>query len=283
MIAFATCTTRPDITPDDQLAADVLTRQGHPVVGVPWDAPDIDWSSFDAIIIRSTWNYWSHAAAFYAWLDHLAALSVPVYNPPSVLRWNTDKRYLLDFASQGVRTIPTTLVPQGSSFNLSTYLQTIPRVVIKPTIAAGGYHTFIATGPADQSRFDTMLAAGSLLLQPFLPEIATHGEWSLLFFNNTFSHAVLKHPSPGEFRVQPQHGGSCSAATPPDYLITQAQKILHSLPHPLLYARLDGLDLNNTFTLMELEALEPQLFLSTSPQAPENFARALLSLLRHPL
>lgn len=284
MIAFATYSNRPNLTPDDQLAADALARHGQVVTAAPWDNRNMDWSSFSAIIIRSTWNYHTCPAAFLTWLGHLAGISIPVWNPPHFLRWNADKRYLLDLASGGVPTISTTLLSQGSSFNLAAYLTSLPapRAVIKPTIAAGAYQTFVtsaSTLSTDQSRLNSLLTAGNLLIQPFLPEIATLGEWSLLFFNGVFSHAVHKLPAAGDFRVQTEHGGSATPATPPPHLIAQARQILKSIPHPLLYARIDGLDLKGAFTLMELEALEPYLFFASSPAAPDNFARALLNLI----
>jgi hypothetical protein len=158
-----------------------------------------------------------------------------------------------------------------------------PRSVLKPAFAAGAIDTWVTSpedAPAHEPRLHALLDRTDVLLQPYLPEIAADGEWSLIFFNHTFSHAVLKRPRAHDFRVQEKHGGSTHPQTPPPALIEQAHHILTAATAtPLLYARVDGVVLNNTFTLMELEILEPALFLSTHPTAPANFARALLERL----
>lgn len=284
MIAFATYSAQPDLTPDDRLAADVLAGRGLPVVGVPWDSADVDWGRFDAVVIRSTWNYHVRPREFMAWLDRLAAAGVPTWNPVPFLRWNADKRYLVDLAGRGTPTVPTTLLPRGSHPALRALLASlpVPSGVLKPTFAAGAHETWVTTADtaaAHEPRLHALLSQTDVLLQPFVPEITTDGEWSLIFFNDQFSHAVLKRPKAGDFRVQSQHGGTERPADPPDHVLAQARRVLGAVDTPLLYARVDGVDIDGTFTLMELEALEPHLFLSTSPDAPSRFADAIVSVI----
>jgi hypothetical protein len=291
MIAFATDAAHPDLTPDDQLAVAALARRGVRVTPAVWDSPTVDWSAFDAAVVRSTWDYHHRPADFAAWLTRLEQSSARVHNPAPFLRWNADKRYLLDLARAGVPTIPTLHVRERQATNLALLFDSFarPSLVIKPAIAAGARETWVATRdslPSDQARLDALLTHSAVLVQPFVGEVTTQGEWSLIFFNGEFSHAVLKRPTPGDFRVQQEHGGSTTPATPPPYLVPQARHVLDALPHPplvdtrpLAYARVDGLDLSGTFTLMELEALEPDLFLSTAPAAPDRFAAAILHAL----
>lgn len=285
MIALVTYSDRPEIHADDQLVADALARRGLRVVGVPWDAPDVNWSSFDAVIIRSTWNYHTKPAEFLAWIDRLERDGARAWNPPSFLRWNADKRYLLELAERNIPIVPTLYTPQGQPLDLRATIRSLgpAAAVVKPTFAAGAYETWVAgRGSADeeQARLDALLSRSGVLIQPFINEVVTNGEWSLIFFDKQFSHAILKRPKFGDFRVQSEHGGSAQSLHPPDHLLAQAQRVLAAVDTPLLYARVDGVEINDQFVLMELEALEPLLFLSTSPAAPDRFADAILSRCR---
>ena len=115
-----------------------------------------------------------------------------------------------------------------------------------------------------------------MLVQPFLAEIQTAGEWSLIFLGGEYSHATLKRPRAGDFRVQEQLGGSAEPARATPALIEQARAVVASISGPWIYARVDGLEIDGVFTLMELELIEPSLFLATDPQAPARFAEAIL-------
>jgi glutathione synthase/RimK-type ligase-like ATP-grasp enzyme len=285
MIAFVTEPAHPDITPDDQRAAAALLRRGHPVRGVPWDA-DTDWAQFDSVVVRSPWDYHQRPSDFLAWLDRLERSGARVWNPTPLLRWNSNKRYLLDLAARGVPIVPTTLLTRDTPADLAAVLaaRSGSEFVIKPAFAAGAIDTWVTSprlATEHQPRLTSLLARSDVLVQPFVDEVRTRGEWSLIFFDNAFSHAVLKRPRPGDFRVQEKHGGSAEPVpTPPATLIDHARKVLAAAsPDPLLYARVDGVEINSTFTLMELEALEPALFLSTSPGAGDRLANALLARL----
>jgi len=115
----------------------------------------------------------------------------------------------------------------------------------------------------------------SLMVQPFIRQIVSQGEWSLVFLDGGYSHAVLKKPADGDYRVQQQHGGSLTPATPPPELIAQAAKALAAVPSPWLYARVDGCVLDAEFTLMELELIEPELFFRSQKGAAERLAKAI--------
>jgi len=283
-VAFVTCNEWPTITDDDRLAADVLGAHGVRVSAAAWDDPSVSWSSFDAVVIRSTWNYHHEPTAYAAWLRSLASMGCVLWNPAEVVLGNMHKRYLIEWAARGVAVVPSHDVPAASGYELRRLLEERGwhDAVIKPAVSAsadGTWRTSRAAADADQPRFAQQSRAADLLVQPYLPEVAAQGEWSLLFFAQQFSHAVLKRPAQGDFRVQGAFGGRFALAAPHPDLIAQAQAVLSLLDAPVLYARVDGLDIGGRFVLMELEVNEPRLFLGASPDAPTRFAHAIMATL----
>lgn len=279
-LAFATCADLPSIQPDDAHLAASLEGLGIQPVSCIWNDPAIDWSQFGAVLIRTVWDYFKHHAEFLAWLDRLDQLGVPTINDSRVLRWNSDKRYLLDLARQDVPIIPTRL---ARADELADVLASMPgrRVVIKPTISGGAWHTL--SGNADDAAFAQAVACLpdelDYLVQPFVSEIVGAGEWSLLYFAGEYSHAVIKRPARGDWRVQDEHGGSVASIQPDAALLDAAEAALAAVAalgyDKLAYARVDGVVSDGRFLVMELELLEPSLFLDAQPQAAERFARQL--------
>jgi glutathione synthase/RimK-type ligase-like ATP-grasp enzyme len=278
-IAFSTCRSVPLLSLDDQLAIGPLLEHGIEVVPWIWDdpAPPPD---VDAVVHRSCWDYHHRPEAFRAWLDVLAASGLPSFNSPSITAWNLDKRYLRDLAARGV-TIPETIwLPRGERVDLAALLRDhdLDEVVLKPQISLSAFATFRASR-ADvataQTQLDTLLAERAMMVQPFLPEITAGGELSFLFFGGELSHAVRKVPRSGDFRVQQDHGGSRSlvAATPAQ--IAAAARVLAAAQSPLLFARIDVVETARGLVLMELEAIDPELFLAFDPAAPGRFAAAV--------
>jgi glutathione synthase/RimK-type ligase-like ATP-grasp enzyme len=208
-------------------------------------------------------------------------LKVPVWNSSSVLRWNADKQYLLDLAARGVATVPTRIVPASASANDVEAVATQhgwTRVVVKPAVSASGYETHAFRVPFDDAAcVDVERAArhGSLLVQPFIDEVPREGEFSFTFIDGVLSHATRKRAMPGEFRVQTEHGGSVEAATADDRTVREAHAAIDALPQVPLYARVDGVVREGAFLLMELELIEPNLFLSFAAGAMDRFARAI--------
>lgn len=285
-LAFATCEAWPDLTPSDRRAAEALQARGVRVTPAIWNDRSVEWGEFDRVIIRSPWDYFRHQADFAAWLDRLDEAEAVVENPTAVLRWNLDKVYLRELERRGVTLVPTHWVDQGATAELGRVLRERrwEHAVVKPTVSAGAANTWV-TSPlqagADQARLAPLLAQSGLMIQRFMPEIRTEGEWSLVFFRKRFSHAVVKRPAVGDFRVQVDHGGTTEPATPSPELLTQARKVLDAVDHDLLYARVDGLDVGGELWLMELEVLEPDLFLGHATGAAERFADAVLAAVRH--
>jgi glutathione synthase/RimK-type ligase-like ATP-grasp enzyme len=280
-VAFVTWSGEPELVPDDRLAADACRKRRIAVEAVPWDLP-VDWSRYGAIVLRTTWNYHFEAPAFIAWIDDLDAARRPLWNPASVLRWNIDKRYLFDLERSGVSIPETILVAAGSRLRLSDLLarQRWHEAVVKPTVSANAFETWRVThetAAAMQEAFDRIVTERDILVQRLLPEIYG-GEVSLLFFRGEFSHAVDKVPRPGEFRVQEHLGGTSRPCRVNAQTIAACQRALACAPAPTLYARVDGVVAADGFTLIELEAIEPSLFLGHDPAAAERFAAAIAAL-----
>lgn len=256
-----------------------LTRKGLHVVAAIWNDPSVDWGSFDGVVIKSTWDYHNHLDAFMAWIDRLEKLGVTVLNPPETLRWNSHKKYLKEMANNGLPVIATEYLASGSAFDERFFdLFGTDQLVVKPCISAGAQNT-ITVGKANfheqANQINGLLQTADYIVQPFVEEIKS-GEWSFLFFNGKYSHCVLKTPKAGDFRVQHYHGGRISYPTPTAQHIAQAGAYLDSLPSATLYARVDGVVIDDAFRLMELELIEPYLFLNAHERLLENYYEALV-------
>jgi glutathione synthase/RimK-type ligase-like ATP-grasp enzyme len=277
-LAFATSADYPSIQPDDAHLATSLEHLGiQPIVCV-WNDPDVDWSTFDAVLIRTIWDYFKHHVAFLDWLDRLDRLGVPTINDSALLRWNSDKRYLLELARLGVAIIPTRL---ASAAELSDVLATMPgqQVVIKPSISGSAWHTLRGTvGDAVFAEAMAQLPREfEYLVQPFVPEIVSDGEWSLLYFAGEFSHAVIKRPAAGDYRVQGEFGGSAEPIHPNATTLAAADRALATVAAighgEHAYVRVDGVISGGRFLIMELEMIEPFLHLAVRPAAAERLAQ----------
>jgi len=284
-VAIATYGRAPALAPDDQLlvpALDALDVLAEPVV---WSSHAM-WTAFDAVIIRSCWDYHLHSDAFHAWLDRLENAGVPIWNPASLVRWNADKRYLIDLAERGVPTIETAFVKRGRASEVEEIIAAKgwTKVVIKPAVSASGFETYAIAAPVDELSRATIArvsSSGDVLVQPFAEEIPHNGELSLVFLDGEFSHAALKRAATatGEFRVQTEHGGTVERMSPTDDLVEQAARCLAALPTMPLYARVDGIVRDDRFVLMELELIEPNLFLDLEASAPARMARGIVKRL----
>jgi len=280
-IAFVTCSIKPDFAPDDLEVVLALKLSGVQVQAIPWDGDFTDWKSFDTVVLRSCWNYHLHPQKFLSWLNNLHINHVNLLNPISTVRWNLHKKYLADLSIQGVRLPPTQWLIKGSTIDIKDLLQHQGwnRAVVKPAISATAHNTFVVSAndaAQHQPIMNQLLDQSDLLIQQFVPEIE-QGEYSLIFFHKKFSHAVIKKPKAGDFRVQDDFGGSYNFIEPSDELIKEAESILTHIKEPLLYARVDGVLVNGQFLLMELELIEPVLFFNYAPLAVGSFVDLLLS------
>ena len=260
---------------------DLLKEKGLNISFQIWDDPAVDWSRFDLVVLKSPWDYFDKIDAFYAWLDELERLQVRVLNPVEIVRWNADKRYLLDLQEQGVKIVPTVWLEQGDAFEPATLFQAFSagKVIVKPAVSGGAKNTFALTlseAEENKEKINELLQQESFLAQPFLEEIKTKGEWSFLFFNGGYSHTILKTVKPGDFRVQHFYGGTVHTPEPPAALLAAAQRIVDKHAPGCLYARVDGVELKGELALMELELIEPFLFMAMSEGALQRYYEALL-------
>jgi hypothetical protein len=281
-IALATSREVPTLTEDDRLLANELSQRGHAARAATWDDADVKWREFDRVVIRSCWDYHQRSAEFLSWLDFLEREHAPVWNPVALLRWNSHKSYLRELGAAGLRVAPTVWLEHGSEASLQAVLdeQGWEEAVVKPAVSASAFRTrkilSREASDADIKRsFRDLLSEGDVLVQPFLSEIARRGEWSLVFFAGELSHAVLKRPAAGDFRVQSEFGGQVFDSSPPPEVLEGARVASSKIRPPWAYARIDGVETGSGFTLMEMELIEPYLFLSSHPRASARFADAL--------
>lgn len=263
------------------MAAEALRGRGAEVTAAVWTDGSINWSAFDCVVVRSTWDYHRRAQEFRAWIDALEATAARVWNPVPVLHWNMEKTYLRDLEEAGVPVVPTVWLAEATNPDLDSLLDERgwAEAIIKPVISAGASRTWrvshsTVTDAAPQ--LAESLALGDVMVQPFIREIQTRGEWSLMFIDGEFSHAVRKMPTGGDFRVQTQYGGGSMADSPGSDVLDAARRVLEVAPSPWLYARVDGIETSSGFVLLELEMLEPSLFLGTTPGAVARFTDAII-------
>lgn len=282
-IAFATCRDLPELAASDRAAAAELAGRGVVVEAAIWDDAAVDWSRFAAVVVRSCWDYYLEPERFLAWAEGLSRRGVRLLNPAALIRWNVRKTYLSDLAARGVAVVPTIFVAPGEAASLSALLDARgwERAVLKPQISASAYETFLLPrerAPEGQALLDRLVGLSGAMVQPYVEEVTTRGELSLIFLGGRFSHAVKKLPRAGDFRVQLEHGGAQVLVTPGDPLIAEARRAVEAIEGPWLFARVDGVEAGGRLLLMELELIEPELFLCFPPGAV-RFADALTATL----
>jgi len=276
-IALATSSQHPRLTGDDRLLLEPLRTRRFQAVPAIWSEPR-DWSLYDAVIIRSCWDYHLQPEKFLNWIDGLESARIPIFNSGQMVRWNADKTYLRDLEAKGIAIVPTSWPESTNPISLANRLRELAwsKAVVKPRISATAHRTQLVTADnaaSAQPLFEDLLGGHGVMLQKFMDPIR-EGEWSLMFFGGKFSHAVLKKPKPGDFRVQNDFGGTAELADPPPHILSSAIGAVEAAS-PSLYARVDGVVDKDTFRLMELELIEPALFLADQPQAAGSFADAI--------
>jgi glutathione synthase/RimK-type ligase-like ATP-grasp enzyme len=279
-VALVTCAAYPNLFEDDLLLARALKQLGINPIPAVWDDPSVDWASFAALVLRTPWDYFERTAEFRTWLDARIASGVLMCNAGDILDWNYDKRYLQDLETAGVPLVPTLCIGRGEQADVAALARARGwnEIVVKPTISGGAYRTyrfFVEDAASYRKQIDDTLADRGVLVQPFLPEILSGGELSMLFFDGEYSHAVCKRPRTGDYRVQFQFGGTTESVEVEPELVAQARACVLAAPSLPVYARVDGVVKDGRFLLMELEVFEPLMFLASHPEAPGRFARAV--------
>jgi hypothetical protein len=284
-IAIATCARYEELKADDGLLRGALEGRGIEAVPVIWDADEVAWEEFAACLIRSTWDYHDKHPRFLGWVEAVGA-ATELWNPAQLVAWNADKSYLRQLAEAGVRTVPTVWVERDGEARLDDLLaqRGWPEAVVKPTVDLGAMNLrrVRAGSPAGQEALAAILREHEAMVQPYLPSLEKDGELSLIYIAGELTHAVRKRPAPGDFRVQSIWGGIFVREEPRRDHVELARQTLEAAfsltgIEPL-YARVDLVDdLNGQPCLIELELIEPNLYLGESEGAAATLADAILA------
>ena len=268
-----------NILADDRLLQDALTRRGLSSVRVDWADPGVDWTDFRCAVFRTTWDYYERITEFRNWLDRVSAVT-RLINPLATVTWNADKHYLADLAAAGVPTVPSVFLERGTELRLSGLLAEHgwSEAVIKPCVSGAARHTYRLTRDVVaevEPVVQRLLAEEAFLLQPFEPHVLACGEDTVMVFDGVCSHAIRKLPKPGDFRVQDDHGGTVHPREPEAEQIELALRAVAVAGSPA-YGRVDMVrSVGGRWAVMELELLEPELWLRRHPPAAELFAEAI--------
>ena len=260
---------------EDNLLVQGFRRQGIEAEPVVWNDPTTDWNRYDIALIRSTWDYLDERERFLQVLSSIEVSSCQLFNPLTAVRWNIDKHYLFDLEKWGVAIIPTFLASEAGTdiFQRQLADRKASSLVLKPTVGLGGSHSFRVPVEKLGKRLielRTGQPSHEYLVQPFIEEITTEGEWSFVFFNRQLSHVLLKKPAPDDYRVQGIYGGTIQQAEPSRTDLLQAEAVLAKLPFDLLYARLDFVRVDGQLSIIEAELIEPIFSFNL---VPESIAR----------
>ncbi len=276
-----------NILGEDRLLQESLARRGLTSQRVDWADPAIEWSRFRCGLFRTTWDYFERSAEFTAWLRR-AESETRLCNCGSTVRWNSDKHYLADLAARGVPVVPSRFLERGSPQTLVGVLAETgwDESVIKPCVSGAARHTYRVnrrTAAEFQPRLSSLLAGEAMIVQPFQSDIIRTGEDSLMVFGGRYSHAVRKVPKRGDFRVQDDHGGTVHEYCPTRDQIALAEQAVADC-HPLpVYGRVDMVRDGGRLAVMELELIEPELWLRYHPPAAERFAECVVAFLQRNL
>ncbi len=277
--AFATYSGLPQLDPDDQLAANECARLGIDVVPAVWDDPAVDWSTVAACVVRSTWDYPHRPGAFAAWIDRLER-TTPLWNPPATLRWNMHKGYMRDLASRGVPIVPTEIVERSTRIDLAEFLneRAWPEAIVKPAYGAATFGvrrvepTAFSVALA-QRHIDELLTGADVLVQPYLRSVTGYRERALVFIDGAYSHAATKEPFQG---LEPAGRAGERPVTATAQEVALGQRALAAIPGDHLYARVDLVrNDSDEPVVIEVELIEPSLFLAMHPPAAARLAAAL--------
>lgn len=289
-LAIATYDDIPELTDEDRILSRALAPLG--IECIPWvwtrSRPD----AIDAVFVRSCWDYHHAYDAFVAWIDGLERTATPLANAPETIRWNLCKGYLLELEKRDVAIPETRLVRAGDDATPVIAAMRPGDLVVKPAVSMSGWetHRFAADDRAGATACVERLANGRLgstrsgagrdvLVQAYRSEIAD-GEVSIVYFGGEPSHAIRKRPAAGEFRIQSEYGGTREPIEAEPAWIDAASRALSCVPGEALVARVDGVIVDGAFVLMELEAIDPMVFLEWAPpRASAMFAEAVASWL----
>ena len=267
--------------PDDELLVRPLYERGWQVECASWRTP-VRWDDYTVVLIRSTWDYYQYPDDFLEVMRTIDASEACLLNDFKLLEWNLEKHYLSDLAERGVSIVPTVWKDELKPGDLKRLFEELggEEIVVKPVVSASAVDTYrvtAATLAPLANHLETLFAGRALMAQPFAKHVPEQGEFSLFYFEGVYSHAAIKRARPGDFRVQTDFGGTVEPLDASAELLAFGEQVISVLEHPSLYARIDVVRANDgeNLWLMELELIEPELFLRAHPEAPDRFAEAI--------
>ena len=278
--AFLTMDTLEGYVSDDELVYAPLQKLGWQVTPVSWRKSNHDWSQYDAVLIRTTWDYHREPDYFLNILETVHTSGPFLLNSLDIVRWNIRKTYLHDLEQRGIRTVPCLWPDRIDREQVYFAFDEFDtnEIIVKPIISAGARHTFHVRSDAPESVINHMaedLRGRECLIQPFIQNVVTEGEYSVFYFGGAYSHSVLKTPKRHDFRVQEEHGGLIWPVTPDTSLLKSSEQVLKVSRFDPFYARVDWVrNSDGDLNLMELELIEPSLYFRTDPASPARFANA---------
>jgi glutathione synthase/RimK-type ligase-like ATP-grasp enzyme len=280
-IAFLSMDSLDEFVSYDQLVIDRLKDLGIHTTEVSWRTTTPAWDQYELVVIRTPWDYQKDAEKFLQVLEEIERSSARLLNSLETVRWNIRKTYLQDLEARGVQVIPTLWLQSPSAAELASLGQrwTTDGFVVKPVVGANADNAYRCSSTTPMRVFQDAERAFSgqiALAQPFVKSVTETGEFSLIYFNGAYSHTVLKRPKQGDFRVQEEHGGQVVACHPEADIRALGAACMKALPFETLYGRADIVRLDDgTPAIMELELIEPSLYVSFDGAAADRFARAI--------
>jgi len=276
-----------NILRDDALLAEALAEHGLTARRVDWADPTVDWSQFRAAVFRTTWDYFERYEEFTTWLRRVER-ETQLVNASETIWWNLDKHYLADLEARGIPTVPSVYLEAGDARTLHELFAETgwTEAVIKPCVSGAARNTYRVTS-ANAAEVDNALAEfrarEAFMFQPFIADIVAGGELTLVVIDGIVTHGVRKVPKSGDFRVQDDHGGSWTEYVPSEEEIAFAERAVAACSPRPIYGRVDvvrGAD--GTLQTMELEMIEPELWLRTHPAAAKRMGRAIAEAVARP-
>lgn len=288
--AILTMDSLEDFEAYDNLIDAPMLALGWQTELVSWRNSTVNWNDYELVVIRSPWDYQDDMENFVKVLSNIEQSSARLENSLAVVQWNINKIYLTHLEAEGVTIVPTLWPATFDANKLAGYFTHFDtnQIVLKPRVSANADNTFWLTKENYTTKttdLNQAFAKRELMVQPFMPDICQEGEFSLFYFNGQYSHAILKTPAKGDFRVQEEHGGGLLSVTPEATLIAAANKTMQAISKlhgELLYARIDFVRFQDTFALMEAELIEPSLYFNMDDASPERFANALVTRMASP-
>ena len=279
--AYLTMAEPGDFVTDYDLSYDAMAALGWHAEPVVWNDPSLDWDRYDAVYINTPWDYPQHVDEFLSVLETIDRSSAVLINPLPLVHWNLEKNYLRDIEARGGGVVPSLWCERFDAEHIGDWFAAhgTDRIVVKPAVGANAADTFVLEDPVPPELIETLshtFGQRRFFVQPFMASVISEGEYSLIFFGGECSHAILKTPRAGDFRSQEEHGAEIRAIVPTPALLDAARSIFDCVEPAPAYGRADLVRGDrDRFLLMELELIEPSLYLRTDAGSPARFAAAI--------